>query len=116
MHGDIFFASLGHGYGSEQGGTRPVLIIQNNVGNKFSPTTIIAPISGKVKTKAILPTHYCLEACGGLREPSVVLLEQIRVVDKKRLVKKLGHLPKHHTKDINQALKVSLGLHAHNNL
>ena len=80
LRGDLYYADLGHGIGSEQKGTRPVVIIQNNVGNKHSPTVIIAAITSKANIKAKLPTHYYLDAGNGLAQPSLVLLEQIRTI------------------------------------
>ena len=77
LRGDLYYADLGHGIGSEQKGTRPVVIIQNNVGNKHSPTVIIAAVTSKANVKAKLPTHYYLDAGNGLVQPSLVLLEQI---------------------------------------
>ena len=85
LRGDIYYADLGRGIGSEKKGSRPVVIIQNNVGNKHSPTVIIAAITSKADIKAKLPTHYYLNAGNGLELPSLVLLEQIRTVDKRRL-------------------------------
>ena len=76
LRGDLYYADLGHGIGSEQKGTRPVVIIQNNVGNKHSPTVIIAAVTSKANVKAKLPTHYYLDAGNGLVQPSLVLLEQ----------------------------------------
>ena len=78
LRGDLYYADLGHGIGSEQKGTRPIVIIQNNMGNKHSPTVIIAAITSKANIKAKLPTHYYLDAGNGLTQPSLVLLEQIR--------------------------------------
>ena len=85
MRGDMYYADLGQGVGSEQNGHRPVLIIQNNTGNKHSPTVIIAAISSKIGVKPKLPTHYYMDAEYGLQLPSVVLLEQLRTIDKGRL-------------------------------
>ena len=85
LRGDMYYADLGHGIGSEQEGYRPVVIIQNNVGNKHSPTVIIASITSKKDAKAKLPTHYYINAENGLELPSIVLLEQLRTVDKRRL-------------------------------
>lgn len=110
FRGELYFADLGHGIGSEQEGYRPVVILQNDVGNAYSPTTIIAPISRKHEGKAKLPTHYSLEAVAGLEAPSIVLLEQIRVIDKKRLDCKIGRLPAHHISGIEQAMSLSVGL------
>ena len=81
--GDMYYADLGRGIGSEQEGYRPVLIIQNDTGNKHSPTVIVAAISSKVDAKAKLPTHYLLKAENGLELPSLVLMEQLRTIDKK---------------------------------
>mgnify|MGYP000689277780 CR=1 FL=1 len=85
LRGDLYYADLGRGLGSEQQGNRPVVIIQNDVGNRHSPTVIVAAISSKVGVKAKLPTHYYMEAGSGLVQPSIVLLEQIRTIDKRRL-------------------------------
>ena len=85
LRGEMYYADLGRGIGSEQEGYRPVLIIQNDVGNRYSPTVIVASISSRIDGKSKLPTHYYINAEDGLREPSVVLLEQIRTIDKHRL-------------------------------
>lgn len=108
--GDVFFADLGDGIGSEQIGKRPVLIIQNNIGNRYSPTVIIASITSKVGVKAKLPTHYYINTESGLEAPSVVLLEQIRTIDKKRLDSYIGHLNDEYLIEINNALAISIGL------
>ena len=110
FRGEIYYADLGQGIGSEQEGFRPVVIIQNNLGNVYSSTTIVAPISRKKESKAILPTHYPLEAIAGLSHPSVVLLEQIRVIDKKRLDHRIGILPEKNMRGIDKAIKISVGL------
>ena len=110
VRGEMYYADLGSGVGSEQEGCRPVVIIQNDLGNKHSPTTIVAPVSCRIETKAELPTHYPIDAIEGLTRPSVVLLEQIRVIDKHRLDRKLGKLPDHHIMGIEKALKISVGL------
>ncbi len=106
----MFYADLGHGIGSEQEGYRPVVIIQNNVGNKHSPTVIIASITSKKDAKPKLPTHYYIDAESGLELPSIVLLEQLRTVDKRRLDDFIGHLFEKHIQGINHALAVSIGL------
>ena len=111
LRGDIFYADLGRGIGSEQKGYRPVLIIQNNVGNKYSPTVIVASITSKVGVKAKLPTHYFVNTESGLEAPSVVLLEQIRTIDKKRLDSYIGHLSQKNIDGVNEALLISVGLH-----
>lgn len=110
LRGDLYYADLGRGIGSEQAGYRPVLIVQNNVGNKHSPTVIIAPISGKAETRLNFPVHCQLEAECGLTVPSLVLLEQLRTIDKRRLKTYIGHLDDHHVQQVNHALAVSVGL------
>ena len=114
--GDIFYADLSPVVGSEQGGVRPVLIVQNDVGNKFSPTVIAAAITSQ-QSKAKLPTHIQLGAqqCG-LMKDSVVLLEQIRTLDKKRLKEKMGCLDTQAMNKVNQAINVSFGLVAQQHL
>lgn len=108
--GDIFYADLSPVVGSEQGGIRPVLIIQNDVGNKFSPTVIAAAITSQIN-KAKLPTHIELLADKyGLSKDSVILLEQIRTIDKKRLKEKMGHLDDDTMQMVNEALFISFGL------
>ena len=89
---------------------RPVLIIQNDTGNKHSPTVIVAAISSKVDAKAKLPTHYLLKAEDGLELPSLVLMEQLRTIDKRRLETYIGHLEEQHIRRLNRALAVSVGL------
>ena len=106
----MYYADLGQGIGSEQEGYRPVVIIQNNVGNKHSPTVIIASVTSKTDAKPKLPTHYYINAEDGLELPSIVLLEQLRTVDKRRLGDFIGHLSDKHIRGINHALAVSIGL------
>lgn len=110
LRGELYYADLGTGIGSEQNGYRPVVIIQNDVGNRHSPTTIVAAISTQIKTKANLPTHYNLKPGSGLVQPSMVMLEQIRTVDKARLVQYIGKLPDAEIKGLNHALAISIGL------
>lgn len=108
--GDIYFANLNPVMGSEQGGVRPVLILQNDVGNSYSPTTIVAAITSKIN-KAKLPTHVEIPASRSkLDRDSVVLLEQIRTIDKKRLQEKVAHLDLETIERVNEALQISLGL------
>lgn len=108
--GDIVYANLNPVIGSEQGGTRPVLVLQNDIGNRFSPTTIVAAITSRIK-KAKLPTHVEIEAARyGLERDSVILLEQLRTVDKRRLKEKLAHLDAETMAQVNQGLLISLGL------
>lgn len=113
--GDIFYADLSPVVGSEQGGLRPVLIVQNDVGNKFSPTVIAAAITSQV-SKTKLPTHIGVYADSyGLAKDSVILLEQIRTLDKQRLKEKMGHLDDDVMERVNEAIFVSFGL-AENNV
>ena len=108
--GDIYYADLSPVIGSEQGGIRPVLIIQNDVGNKYSPTVIAAAITSQIN-KAKMPTHIELSASDyGLYKDSVILLEQIRTIDKKRLREKVAHLDKKLMKEVDEALSVSFGI------
>ena len=108
--GDIFYADLSPVIGSEQGGLRPVLIIQNDVGNRYSPTVIAAAITSKM-SKAKLPTHIDIYAKDvGLSKDSVVLLEQVRTIDKRRLKEKMGHLDDTVMNEVNNAISVSFGL------
>ncbi len=109
--GDMFYADLSPVVGSEQGGIRPVLIIQNDLGNKYSPTVIAAAITSQT-TKNKLPTHIEIQSNeGGLKNDSVILTEQIRTIDKSRLKEKIGHIEDENVmKQINDALGVSFGL------
>lgn len=108
--GDIFYADLSPVVGSEQGGVRPVLIIQNDVGNKYSPTVIVAAITSQIN-KAKLPTHIELNANEyGLIKDSVVLMEQVRTIDKKRLKEKIGHINEDLLFKIDEALAISFGI------
>ena len=108
--GDIYYADLSPVVGSEQGGVRPVLIVQNDVGNRFSPTVIAAAITSQ-KDKAKLPTHIQLRSEGsGLARDSIVLLEQIRTLDKRRLKEHMGRLDEESMLRIDEALQISFGL------
>ena len=108
--GDIYYADLSPVVGSEQGGIRPVLIVQNDVGNRYSPTVIAAAITSQTD-KAKLPTHISLpsQQCG-LSKDSIVLLEQIRTIDKRRLKERMGRIDDQSMNQINRALEVSFGL------
>lgn len=110
FRGEVYYADLGQGVGSEQAGCRPVLILQNNVGNRYGATTIIAPLSCQIENKARLPTHVSAGLLCGLIRPSIVLLEQIRVIDKSRLDRRLGRLSEPCMRDVDTALRVSVGL------
>lgn len=108
--GEIYYADLSPVIGSEQGGMRPVLIVQNNIGNKHSPTVIAAAITSQ-KEKSKLPTHIPLQAQNcGLAKDSVVLLEQVRTLDKKRLKERMGELDLNSMTRVDNALSVSFGL------
>ena len=108
--GDIFYADLSPVIGSEQGGIRPVIIIQNDIGNKYSPTIIVAAITSQIN-KAKLPTHVEISSEEyGLNKDSVVLLEQIRTIDKKRLKEKIGHMTDKDIQKVDEALLISMGL------
>ena len=110
LRGDIYYANLMPVVGSEQGGTRPVLIVQNNVGNRHSPTVIVAPITGYHKIKR-QPTHVCLGASScGLFKGSTVLLEQLRTLDKSRLREYMGSIGADKMKEVDRALDISIGL------
>lgn len=108
--GDIFYADLSPVVGSEQGGIRPVIILQNDVGNKYSPTVIVGAITSQIN-KAKLPTHVEISSEEyGLNKDSVVLLEQIRTLDKRRLKEKIGHMTDSDMEKVDKALLISIGL------
>ncbi len=108
--GDIYYADLSPVVGSEQGGMRPVLIVQNDMGNRYSPTVIAAAITSR-SYKTDLPTHIRVDAAGcGLQKDSIVLLEQVRTLDKTRLREQMGRLPESDMDRVNRALSVSFGL------
>ena len=109
--GDIFYADLSPVVGSEQGGVRPVLIVQNDTGNRHSPTVIAAAITSQTG-KARLPTHISVSPMScGLPKESVILLEQVRTLDKRRLREKMGRLDEDVMRQVDAAIAVSLGLH-----
>jgi mRNA interferase MazF len=108
LRGEIYYADLSPSYGSEQGGLRPVLIVQNNVGNRHAPTTIVAPLTSRL-TKKPLPTHVEF-SCEHLSQDSVALLEQIRTIDKSRLKQRMGWVSSEVMEQVNKAMMISLGL------
>jgi len=110
LRGEIYLAELDKGIGSEQKGRRPVMIIQNNIGNKYSATLIVAVLTSVIEEKAQLPTHYHIGASNGLHKDSMLLLEQIRTIDKSRIIHYIGQAPKKQIYGINQALGISIGL------
>ncbi len=108
--GELYYADLSPNFGSEQGGVRPVLIVQNDVGNRYSPTIIAAAVTSRLD-KAKLPTHIEISALDyGLTKDSVILLEQIRTIDKRRLRERIGELPVSVMSRVNDGLKISLGV------
>ena len=108
--GDIYYADLNPVCGSEQGGLRPVVVIQNNIGNKYGPTLIVAMVTTKTTKKPGLPTHYLIRNNDAFAEPSIVLLEQIRTIDKKRIKSYLGKTTEKELLGIDKALIKSLSL------
>ena len=108
--GEIYFADLDPHYGSEQGGKRPVIVIQNNTGNKFAPTVIVTAVTSKVSKKPNQPTHVLIEKNPAFSRPSVVLLEQIFTIDKERIQRLLGQTTPDEMYQINEALMNSLDL------
>ena len=108
--GEIYFADLDPHYGSEQGGKRPVIVIQNNTGNKFSPTVIVAAVTSKVTKKPNQPTHVLIDRNPAFSRPSMVLLEQIFTIDKERIQRLLGQTTPDEMYQINEALMNSLDL------
>ena len=108
--GDVFLASLNPIIGSEQSGTRPVVIVQNNKGNKYSPTVLIAPVTSRITNKNSLPTHVFIKAFDGLKYDSIILIEQCRVIDKTRLKSYIGKLSRNIIKEIDIALIEGYGI------
>ena len=108
--GDIYLVDLGMNVGSEQGGCRPVLLLQNDVGNHFGPTLIVAPVTSRYWKKSKQPTHTLLEGIQNLNSPSVVLAEQLLTIDKMRVMKYLGKVPEEQMLAVDRAVKISLGL------
>jgi len=108
--GDVYYADLSPVIGSEQGGIRPVLVVQNDIGNRYSPTVIVSAITSQIN-KAKLPTHIEISSEDfSLPKDSVVLLEQIRTIDKKRLKEKIGRFDRNLMGEVDDCLKISLGL------
>ena len=106
--GDIFYADLNPVVGSEQGGIRPVLVVQNNVGNRYSPTVVVLPLS--TAKKHYLPTHIHIHGSEALPKDSVILAEQIRTIDRNRLRDYIGSLDAEMMNEINKAMKISIGV------
>ena len=108
--GDIFYASLDGTTGSEQAGVRPVIVVQNDIGNKYSPTIIIVPLTKKVRLKYNQPTHYLLKQFGNIKFNSIVLTEQIRAIDKSRLKEKIGIINYKTMQEIDKRILIALGI------
>ena len=108
--GDLFWVDLSPTKGSEQAGRRPVLVIQNDVGNEVAPTVIVAPLTTKSFTKEYPINVHVPKGVAGLRENSTILLSQIRTIDKNRLEHSIGHLPPSYIQKVNHAISISLGL------
>ena len=113
--GDIYYANMDPNVGSEQGGERPVVVLQNDAGNKHSPTLIIATLTSRVDKKRHLPTHVLLDHNPGLKVPSIVQLEQIFTIDKRRLQRFVGNASAEEMDQIETALKISLGMNLSSN-
>jgi mRNA interferase MazF len=108
--GDVYLADLNPFVGSEQGGTRPVLLLQNNTGNFFCPTLIVAPITSRIRKKNEQPTHCCIEGAACLNDTSMVLLEQIKTIDKRRVKKYMGRIENEQMRKVDDCIEISLGL------
>ena len=115
IRGDIYYANMEPHVGSEQGGERPVVVLQNDTGNKHSPTLIIATLTSRVDKKRHLPTHVLLDHNPGLKVPSIVQLEQIFTIDKRRLQRFVGNASAEEMDQIEAALKISLGMNLSSN-
>lgn len=110
--GDIYYANLRDTIGSEQNGIRPVVVVQNNVGNRFSTTIIIVPLTKKNEVKLNQPTHCLLKKNENIKCDSIILTEQVRAIDKRRLIQKIGHLKYEIMKEIDTMLMIALGIKA----
>ncbi len=114
QRGDFYLADLNPSFGSEQGGIRPVLVIQNNIGNRYCPTLIVVPITSHVLKKPNQPTHFLLENEGGLSRPAMAMTEQIKTIDKNRIRKYLGKVSRQTMDELDKCLEVSLALSQRN--
>lgn len=109
--GDVFYAELDGAIGSEQKGNRPVIIVQNDIGNKYSPTTIIVPLTKKINNKTRIPTHLNLKSSNYIKYDSTILAEQIRTIDKSRIKEKIGHIESEYIMQLlNEKLQIALGI------
>ena len=107
--GDVYLADLNPVVGAEIGGIRPVLVLQNDIGNHFAPTLIIAPMTSNIEKKPAQPTHYLLKNVRGLSRPSMVILEQLKTLDKSRIIRYMGKTTKHQMQRIDRCVDISLG-------
>ena len=107
--GDVYLADLNPVVGAEIGGTRPVLVLQNDVGNHFAPTLIVVPMTSNIEKKPAQPTHYLLKNVCGLSRPSMVILEQLKTLDKSRIIRYMGKTTKHQMQRIDRCVGISLG-------
>lgn len=107
---EIYLANLGRTIGSEERGIRPVLIIQNDMGNKYSPTTIVIPITKRVEKNNIIPTHIKIHPFGRMRYEATIMAEQLKVVDKRRLLKRIEILPQRYIESVNKAVTIAVDL------
>ena len=114
--GEIYYARLYETVGSEQSGVRPVVIVQNNTGNRYSKTVIIVPLTKKIETNEIQPTHVIVKAFGNIKYDSTILTEQVRTIDKKRLGERIGTLPHRYIKYLDEALKIAQGIKNYNDI
>lgn len=114
--GDIYLANLGKPAGSQQGGVRPVVILQNDIGNYFSPTITLVPLTSKINKKKKLPTHYYLKKAKGLQMPSMVLAEQVGTYDKSCILRYIGKVSKGQMRGIDDAVKIQLGYYIEENI
>lgn len=108
--GDIYYANMNETVGSEQSGVRPVIVVQNDIGNKYSQTVIIVPMTSQIDSKMNQPTHYYLKAFGNIRFNSIVLTEQIRAIDKQRLIEKIGNINYKIMQEIDEKIMIALGM------
>ena len=108
--GNLYYADLEPVIGSEQGGIRPVLVVSNNIGNRYSSTVIIAPLTSRVESKMELPTHIFIKSFDKIKVDSIILVEQVRVVDKQRLKSFLGKLPPNQLIEVDKSLIVAFGM------
>lgn len=111
---EIYLANLGSTVGSEESGIRPVLIIQNDIGNKHSSTTIIIPLTRRIETQYQLPTHIEIKEFGKRKDKAIIMAEQIKVIAKSRLIKRIGILPKNYIKKVDRAIRIATDLQKRN--